>query len=155
MVTGFRIGAAIRKVSASPTPSPRIIRPRAIGTLPHSQTGKTTPSTDSTTRRRAALRGSSRHIRSGNHTCTRMEMPMPRNTKGSDSTSTLTDSVMKSRPAVGSHCVQDGSATSRRPIRATTTATPIRIRSQGEPGLRSPRAGRCSEMASCNGTGSA
>ena len=43
---------------ASGTVSPRTSSPRASGTLPHSQTGSSTPSRDSAERRRTGLRGS-------------------------------------------------------------------------------------------------
>ncbi len=94
---GFTIGAAIRKVSASAGARPRIISPRANGTLPHSHTGISMPSSDSTARRAHARFGSQRWITSaGSHTCTTIESSTPRITNGSASMSTLSASVSPS-----------------------------------------------------------
>ena len=97
MVIGFRIGAASRKVSESETVRPRVIKVRANGTFPHSQTGNATPRRDNTARRRTGVRGRSRNIRwPGTHSCTAIDTVMPRMTNGSDSMTTLMASVRAS-----------------------------------------------------------
>ena len=115
------MGAANRKVMDSPTLSPFSISPRAMGTLPHSQTGISIPSSDSTIRRRTGRAGSQRNRTSGgNQTCTKIETRIPRNTKGSDSITTLMDSVKKSWTAPSIPAVAHGTSVREK---NTTTAT--------------------------------
>lgn len=55
MVIGFMIGAAKRKLITSAGFNPFAIKLRAIGTLPHSHTGKISPIIESAIRRRKAF----------------------------------------------------------------------------------------------------
>ena len=55
MVIGFMIGAAKRKLITSAGFNPFVIKLRAIGTLPHSHTGKISPIIESAIRRRKAF----------------------------------------------------------------------------------------------------
>ena len=82
---------------ASDTLMPRTISPRASGTLPHSQTGNSTPSRESVARRSTGTRGRiANSSRCGNQICTTTDNPMPSITKGSDSMITLIERVRRS-----------------------------------------------------------
>ena len=127
---GFTIGAAIRNVSVSGTEKPRISRPRANGTLPHSQTGTIMPSSDSTARRAHARRGIHRSMTpGGTHTCTTIDSTTPRATNGSDSMSTLIASVSPSWARVGrdaGNSVGASQSMRNRPAEGETHAEPQR-----------------------------
>ena len=100
---GLTIGAAMRKVIASAGARPRIMSPRAKGTLPHSQTGISIPNSDSTARRAHARFGNQRWMTSaGSHTCTTIDSSTPRITNGRASISTLSARVSPSCARVGS-----------------------------------------------------
>ena len=126
MITmGFTIGAAIRNVSVSGTENPRISRPRAKGTLPHSHTGMNMPSSDMTARRAHARRGIHRSITpGGTHTCTTIDSTTPSVTKGSDSMRTLIASVRPSCARVGRDAGNSVGATASMTNSAATTSTP-------------------------------
>ncbi len=149
MITiGFTIGAAIRNVSVSGTVNPRMSRPRANGTLPHSHTGMNMPSSDSTARRAHARRGIHRSITpGGTHTCTTIESTTPSTTNGSDSISTLIASVRPSCARVGRDAGKSAGANAsiRNSARMTTTdaerdAGRARRRRIGRAGARPPDA---------------
>ena len=91
------IGAAKRKLITSAGFSPFAIKLRAIGTLPHSHTGKISPIIESTIRRRKAFFGNilktsfddKKYLISA-------DMIIPKIKNGTASTITLSVSVMKS-----------------------------------------------------------
>ena len=126
MITiGFTIGAAIRNVSVSGTENLRIRSPRANGTLPHSHTGTTMPSSDSTMRRAHARRGIHRSITpGGTQTCTTIESTTPSATNGSDSISTLIARVRPSWARVGSDAAKNAGANASIRKSPAMTSTP-------------------------------
>lgn len=97
MVIGFMIGAAKRKLITSAGFSPFAIKLRAIGTLPHSHTGKNSPIIESAIRRRKVFFGNilktsfddKKYLISA-------DMIIPKIKNGTASTITLSVSVMKS-----------------------------------------------------------
>src|SRR6187431_2194863 len=127
MITiGLTIGAAIRNVSVSGTVNPRIRSPRAKGTLPHSQTGTTMPSSDSTIRRAHARRGIQRSITpGGTQTWTTIESTTPSATNGSDSISTLIASVRPSCARVGRGAAKNAGANASMRKSPPMTSTPM------------------------------
>ena len=128
MTIGLTIGAAIKKVRVSAGVKPRIMSPRANGTLPHSHTGTTTPRSESAIRRAHARFGISRSSTpGGNHTCTAIESVTPRITHGSASMSRLSARVSPS-------CARSGRSTLNRvgahrsiATSAAMTASPMPI----------------------------
>ena len=148
MITiGLTIGAATRNASVSAGPTPLMIRPRANGTLPHSHTGMTMPTSESTARRAHAARGMMRSITpDGTHTCITIESTTPSMTNGSASISTLSEKVSSSCSLVGSGSAKMPGANTAIATRQATTAMPTagpfqrRVRTLGGLGHRASRA---------------
>lgn len=97
MVIGFRIGAAKRKLITSAGLSPFAIKLRAIGTLPHSHTGKISPIIESAIRRRKVFFGNILKTSFDDKKyLINADMIIPKIKNGAASTITLSVSVMKS-----------------------------------------------------------
>src|SRR6478735_8422754 len=129
MTMGLTIGAAMRKVSVAATEKPRIRRPRANGTLPHSHTGTIMPRRESTALRVHARRGIHRSSTpGGTHTCTTIDSTTPSTTNGRDSISTLRARVSPSCARVGS--TMSASDGANMPIAKSRPMKPAPIASQ-------------------------
>src|SRR4029450_13201541 len=93
---GLTAGAASRKARAAAGVTPRRIREPAIGTLPHSQPGSTTPATLAAGTASAGCRGRARaQNERGTYTAITADSATPKTRNGTACTSTDTNTVVQ------------------------------------------------------------